>query len=319
MNTTSTIPFFKLLFVIVLLSILLFGCKSDDTIYDASGTFEATEIIVSAQANGVIKALNLSEGQTLHSGKQVGYIDTTQLFLKRKQLEAQIKASESRVPDIAAQTAQFAQQAAVAKTRLNYLEKERNRIKNLLKADAATPKQLDDINAQINETQAQIKAIHQQGAAQKSALQTQRSGINSESGPLSIQIQQINDQLQKSKIINPVNGTVLTKFAEAEEIATNGRPLYSIADLSTINLRAYITGDQFSSIKIGQTVDVFVDDQSGKMKQYKGTVSWINNKAEFTPKTIQTKDERADLVYAIKVKVKNDGTLKIGMYGGINL
>jgi HlyD family secretion protein len=319
MNTTSIIPFFKLIFVIVLLPILLSSCKSDDTIYDASGTFEATEIIVSAQANGVIKALNLSEGQPLDSGEQIGYIDSTQLFLKKQQLGAQVKASQSRVPNIAAQTAQFAQQVAVAKTRLRYLENERNRIKNLLKADAATPKQLDDINAQISETQGQIKAIHEQGAAQKSALQTQRSGINSESGPLTIQIQQIDDQLQKSKIINPVNGTVLTKFAEAEEMATIGKPLYSIADLSTMNLRAYITGDQFSSIKLGQTVNVFVDDPSGKTEQYKGTISLINNKAEFTPKTIQTKDERANLVYAIKVKVKNDGTLKIGMYGGINL
>ena len=318
MNTKSIISFSGFMLITIILSLFLFSCKNDDIKYDASGSFEATETIVSAQANGVIKDLDISEGQSLDSGQQIGYIDSTQLFLKKKQLEAQIKASESRVPNIAAQTAQFRQQAAVAETRLHHLQKEKDRIKNLLAADAATPKQLDDINAQINETEAQLRAMHEQGAAQKSALQTQRSGINSEAGPLSIQIQQINDQLEKSVIINPVNGTVLTKFAEAEEMANVGKPLYSIADLSTISLRAYITGDQFSTIKLGQTVNVFVDDSSGKTKQYKGTVTWINNKAEFTPKTIQTKDERANLVYAIKVKVKNDGTLKIGMYGGIN-
>jgi len=305
--------------VLCQLSILLSACKDNKNKYDASGTFEATETIVSAEANGVIKAFNIDEGQTLDSGQQIGYIDSTQLYLKKKQLEAQIKATGAKLPNISAQTAQFKQQAAVTQSRFDYLVKEKNRIQNLVNADAATPKQLDDIKAQIEETQEQIKAIKKQGAAQTSALQTQRSGISSEVKPLNIQIEQINDQLQKSKIINPVNGIVLTKFVEADEMATIGKPLYTIADLSTITLRAYITGDQFTSIKPGQKVKVFVDDTSGKMKEYEGIVSWINNKAEFTPKTIQTKDERANLVYAIKINVKNDGTLKIGMYGEIKL
>lgn len=304
---------------IFLLTAIFSACNNNKKQYDASGTFEATEIIVPAQANGIIEAFNIDEGETLDSGVQIGYIDTTQLFLKKKQLEAQVKATGAKLPDIAVQTAQFKQQAAVIESRLNYLKNEKNRIQNLVNADAATPKQLDDIKAQVDETQQQLKAVNGQSSAQTSALQTQHAGISSEINPLYIQIQQVNDQLEKSKIINPINGTVLTKFAEKDEMATVGKPLYSIADLSTITLRAYITGDQFTSIKLGQKVRVLVDDKSGKMKEYGGTVTWINDKAEFTPKTIQTKDERANLVYAIKISVKNDGTLKIGMYGEVSL
>lgn len=281
-NTIST----QILIVSIaffLLSVIFSGCKNNKDEYDASGTFEATETIVSAEANGIIKAFHIEEGQMLDSGQQIGYIDSTQLFLKKKLLEAQIKATGSRLPDISAQTTQFKQQAVVTQTRLDHLIKEKNRIQNLVNADAATPKQLDDIKAQVAETEAQIKAINEQGAAQTSALQTQRSGISSEVTPLNIQIEQIKDQLQKSKIINPVNGTVLTKFVEEDEMATIGKPLYTIADLSTITLRAYITGDQFTSIKLGQKVILFVDDQSDQMKEYEGTVIWINNKAEFTP------------------------------------
>ncbi len=308
----------KLTGCILLLSLLFSACNNKKDDYDASGTFEATEIMVPAEANGVIEVFNIDEGETLDSGLQVGYIDTTQLYLKKKQLEAQIKATGAKLPDIAAQTEQFKQQAAVIQSRLDYLKHEQARVQNLVKADAATPKQLDDINAQVDEAQQQLKAVNEQGAAQTSALRTQHSGISSEVNPLYIQIQQVNDQLEKSKIINPVTGTVLTKFAEKDEMATVGKPLYSIADLSTITLRAYITGDQFTSIKLGQKVKVLVDDQSGKMKEYDGTITWINDKAEFTPKTIQTKDERANLVYAVKISVKNDGYLKIGMYGEVS-
>lgn len=317
MKKTKLIHVLKLSIVICQLSILLSACKENKDDYDATGTFEATETIVPAQANGVIKSFAIQEGEILDSGQQIGYIDTTQLFLKKKQLEAQIKALGYKLPDIAPQTAQFKQQAAVTQSHLDYLLKEKTRTENLLKADAATPKQLDDINAQITTAEQQIKAIYKQGAAQVSALQTQRSGISGNVAPLFIQIEQLNDQLNKSKIINPVNGTVLTKFAEADEMATNGKPLYTIADLSTIILRAYITGDQFASIKLGQKVKVLVDDSVGKSREYEGIVEWINNKAEFTPKTIQTKDERANLVYAVKINVKNDGLLKIGMYGEV--
>lgn len=310
---------FILTIIIGQLSILFSACKNNKDTYDASGTFEATETIVSAEANGVIKAFHIDEGQPLDSGQEIGYIDSTQLYLKKKQLEAQIKTTGAKLPDISAQTSQFKQQATVIHTRLDHLLKEKNRIQHLVDADAATPKQLDNIKAGVAEAQEQIKAINKQGSAQISALQTQRAGISSEVSPLNIQVEQINDQLEKSKIVNPVNGTVLTKFAEENEIATIGKPLYTIAGLSTIILRAYIIGDQFSSIKLGQKVTVWVDDTSGKSREYEGTITWITNKAEFTPKTIQTKDERANLVYAIKIKVKNDGTLKIGMYGEVKL
>lgn len=315
MEKRPFIQLMKLSIGIFYVSIIFPACSNQKSDFDASGAFEATETIVSAQGNGVIKSFNINEGESLDSGAPLGYIDTTQLYLKKKQLEAQVKSMGFKLPDINAQTAQFKQQAAISQSRLDYLLKEKSRIENLVKADAATPKQLDDINAQITETQHQIKAINQQGAAQTSALHTQRSGISGDVAPLYIQIEQVEDQLEKSKIINPVKGTVLTKFAEADEVATIGKPLYTIADLSTIILRAYITADQFSAVRPGQKVNVLVDDTSGKSKIFEGSVEWISNKAEFTPKTIQTKDERANLVYAIKVRVKNDGTLKIGMYG----
>ena len=317
MNKTAFLQILKLAIIICQIPLVLSACKNDANDFDASGTFEAMETIVSAEANGVIKAFNITEGQTLDSGIMVGYIDTTQLYLKKKQLEAQVKAMGYKLPDVAAQTAQFKQQAAVTQSNLDYLFKEKKRIENLLKADAATPKQLDEINAKIATAEQQIKAIDKQGAAQMSALRTQRSGISADVAPLYIQIEQLNDQLKKSKIVNPTSGTVLTKFAEANEMTTTGKPLYTIADLSTIILRAYITGDQFASIQTGQKVKVIVDDTSGTSKDYEGTVEWISNKAEFTPKTIQTKDERANLVYAIKIRVKNDGALKIGMYGEV--
>jgi len=317
MNKSASFQILKSALIICQFSLLFPACKNHENDFDASGTFEATETIVSAEANGIIEAFNINEGQTLDSGIMIGYIDTTQLYLKKKQLEAQVKAMGYKLPDIATQTAQFKQQAAVTQSDLNYLLNEKKRIENLMKADAATPKQLDDINAKITTTEQQIKAINKQGAAQASALNTQRSGISADAAPLYIQVEQINDQLEKSKIINPVNGTVLTKFAEANEVATTGKPLYTIADLSVIILRAYITGDQLASVHPGQKVKVIVDDTSKKSKEYEGTVEWISNKAEFTPKTIQTKDERANLVYAIKIRVKNDGSLKIGMYGEV--
>ncbi|HSV09872.1 MAG TPA: HlyD family efflux transporter periplasmic adaptor subunit [Hanamia sp.] len=317
MKRRTSILTFILTIALCQFSILFSSCRNNTNNYDASGTFEATETVVSAEANGVIEAFNIQEGQTLDSGIYIGFIDTTQLYLKKKQLEAQVKAMGYKLPDISEQTAQFKQQAAVTQSDLDYLMNEKKRTENLLKANAATPKQLDDINAKITTAKEQIKAIYKQGAAQASALNTQRSGISADVQPLYFQIAQLNDQLEKSKIINPVNGTVLTKFAETNEMATIGKPLYSIADLSSIILRAYITGNQFSSIKLGQKVKVIIDDTASKTKNYEGIIEWISDKAEFTPKTIQTKDERANLVYAVKIRVKNDGALKIGMYGEV--
>lgn len=286
-------------------ALFLMSCGQKEQAYDASGTFEAVETIVSAEATGTIKALNLVEGQVLKAGETIGYIDTTQLYLKKKQLVAQISAVLGKKPDVPAQIAAYQEQ-------LKQANREQQRITNLLKADAATPKQLDDANAQI-------AIIKKQIAAQKSSLNITSTSLNQETLPLNVQIDQLNDQLLKSKVVNETAGTVLVKYAEVNEMATMGKPLYKISDLSSIILRAYITGNQLPTVKLGQKVEVLVDAADGKYKTYEGIIEWISDKAEFTPKTIQTKDERANLVYAVKIKVKNDGYLKIGMYGEIIL
>ena len=282
---------------------LLTACNNNKVSFDASGSFEAEETIISSEATGTIKRLEIEEGQTLEAGQVIGYIDSLQLYLKKKQLEAQVTAILGKKPNIPVQISALQEQLITA-------EKERTRIANLVKGDAATPKQLDDINAQIEVLKKQIEA-------QKSTLNISSEGLGKDVVPLQVQIEQLNDQLAKCNIINPTNGTVLSKYAEANEMTATGKPLYKIADLSNIILRAYITGDQLPQIKLNQQVKVLTDDSKGGYKEVEGTIVWINDKAEFTPKTIQTKDERANMVYAIKVKVKNDGAYKIGMYGEI--
>lgn len=283
--------------------IALVSCNRQQQAFDASGTFEAEETLISSEASGLIKQLTIEEGQSLEAGEQIGYIDSIQLYLKKKQLQAQIDALLSKKPQISVQLASLQEQ-------LKSAEKEQNRVANLVKADAATPQQLDDINAQIEVIKAQIKA-------QKSSLEISNEGMTKDTEPLRLEIEQINDKLQKSKIINPEKGTILTKYAEENEMTTQGKALYKVADLSTIILRAYVTGDQLPAIKLNQKVKVLTDEENGGLKEAEGTISWISDKAEFTPKTIQTKDERANRVYAIKVKVENDGYYKIGMYGEI--
>ena len=282
---------------------LLTACKDNKVSFDASGSFEAEETIISSEATGTIKQFDIEEGQTLEAGQTIGYIDSLQLYLKKKQLEAQVIAILGKKPNIPVQLSALQEQ-------LRTTEKERTRVANLVKGDAATPKQLDDINAQIEVLKKQI-------AAQQSTLSISSEGLNKDIVPLQVHVEQLNDQLAKCKIINPANGTVLAKYAEANEMTTTGKPLYKIADLSNIILRAYITSNQLTQVKLNQTVKVLTDDGKGGYKETEGTISWINDKAEFTPKTIQTKNERANMVYAIKVKVKNDGTYKIGMYGEI--
>jgi HlyD family secretion protein len=286
-------------------ALLLAACSSDENMYDASGTFEAIETIVSAEATGTIQSLDLEEGQVLKSGMTVGYVDSTQLYLKRKQLQAQIRAVLSKQPNISSQLAALLEE-------LQQAEREQRRVANLLRSDAATQKQLDDATSQLNIVKRKI-------SAQESSLGITTASLREETLPLQVQIEQLDDQLAKCRIVNAVNGTVLTKYAEAFETTTTGKPLYKIADLSTIILRAYITGDQFSQIRLNQDVTVLVDNTDGGYKEYPGTVQWISDKAEFTPKTIQTKDERANLVYAVKIGVKNDGLLKLGMYGEVKL
>ena len=284
-------------------TIIITSCNSNKNQFDASGTFEAIETIVSADANGTLKQFNLEEGQELKEGQYIGYVDSTQLYLKKVQLENQIKALLSKRPNISVQLATLSEQLKTAK-------KEKTRTINLLQAGAATSKQLDDSNALIDQLESQIKALN-------STLSISNLGINKDATPLSAQIDQTNDQLKKCKIINETPGTVLTKYAEVNEMTAPGKALYKIADLSTIILRAYITGDQLPSVKLNQKVTVNTDDGKGGFKQTEGVITWISDKAEFTPKTIQTKDERANLVYAVKIKIRNDGSYKIGMYGEI--
>ena len=282
---------------------MLTACNDNKVSFDASGSFEAEETIISSEATGTIKRLEIEEGQTLEAGQNIGYIDSLQLYLKKKQLEAQVIAILGKKPNIPVQL-------SALQTQLRTAEKERTRVANLVKGDAATPKQLDDINAQIEVLKKQIEA-------QQSTLSISSEGLGKEVVPLQVQIEQLNDQLAKCSIINPINGTVLAKYAEANEMTAAGKPLYKIADLSNIILRAYITGNQLPQVKLNQPVKVLTDDGKGGYKETEGTIIWINDKAEFTPKTIQTKDERANMVYAIKVKVKNDGAYKVGMYGEI--
>lgn len=289
--------------ILILATLLSASCTERQQAYDASGTFEAVETIISAEANGAIRALDVEEGQSLTAGQTVGYIDSTQLYLKKRQFQAQINAVLSKKPDIAVQMAALQEQ-------LGQAVREQQRIASMAKADAATPKQLDDANAQV-------AVIKKQIAAQQSSLGINSSSITQEASPLEIQIAQLEDQLAKSRIVNPVNGTVLVKYADVNEVVTVGKPLYKIADLSTIILRAYVTGPQFAQLRLNQQVTVLVDDADGNYREYPGTVEWISDKAEFTPKTIQTKDERENLVYAVKIRVKNDGLLKIGMYGEV--
>ncbi len=303
--------------LVTLAILFLASCQPKKSTFDASGSFEAQETIVSAEATGRIQQFTIEEGDLLQAGQTVGYIDSVQIYLKKKQIEAQIKAAGYKLPDISTQTGFYNQQQIVTQTRLKNLLHEQKRFQNLVKAEAATQKQVDDINAQVEEAQKQMVVIQKQQEAQRSALQTQTSGIKGELLPLSVQLQQVEDQLAKCRIVNPVNGTVLTKYAEAFEITTPGKPLYKIADLSSMILRAYVSGNQLTQVKLNQKVKVMTDDIDGKFKTTEGTISWINDKAEFTPKTIQTKNERANMVYAIKIIVKNDGQLKIGMYGEI--
>jgi HlyD family secretion protein len=277
------------------------GKKGNET--DASGTFEATEIIVSAEATGKIMSFDVEEGRDLTAETTLGYIDTVQLVLRKKQLLATIQAAQTRKPDVNAQLAALEQQISTAKS-------EKHRVERLLKANAANQKQLDDLNAQIEVLQKQLKAT-------RITLESGSKGINEDSNALRIQVEQIEDQLRKSYISSPISGTVLVKYAEAGELAMPGKSLFKVADISRMTLRAYVTADQLAKLKVGQTVKVNAEFGSAENKAYTGQVAWISAKSEFTPKTIQTRDERANLVYAVKVSVPNDGHLKIGMYGGI--
>lgn len=275
-------------------TILLSSCNTGNDKADGYGNFEATETIISAESNGKLLAFNVAEGQTLKQGGNVGYVDTTQLALKKEQILATKNV-------ISAKSAGVLSQINVLKAQLKTVRISKIRIENMMKENAATQKQLDDIDGKIDVINQQVRSI-----------EIQNSAVINELKSLDAQLKQLEDQLLKNILHNPVNGTVLVKYAEPFEITNFGKPLYKIADLSTMQLRVYVSETQLTNIKIGQKVTVKVDQVEG-MKSYKGNITWIAANAEFTPKIIQTKEERVNLVYAVKIDVKNDGGLKIGM------
>ncbi|MDQ6471590.1 HlyD family efflux transporter periplasmic adaptor subunit [Flavobacterium sp. LHD-80] len=291
------------LFYFLMPMICMVSCHNKENDFDASGTFEAVETILAAESNGRILQLNVEEGQQLEAGQKVGYIDSTQLAINKMQLKQNKKAILSGRPQEQIQTDALKKQLANALL-------DRNRTEKLVKGGVASQKQLDDANAKVATLQSQI-------SAQKNTLEITNENLTEQGNTVGVQLKGVEDQLNKSIIVNPIKGTVLTKYAEQYEMAVIGKPLYKIANLESLNLRAYITGTQLPQIKIGQQVKVRIDQGEKKYKEYQGTISWISDKSEFSPKTIPTKDERANLVYAIKVKVKNDGFLKIGMYGEV--
>jgi len=318
-------------FLIPILAILFSACNNGNNKYDATGTFEADEIIVSAEATGKILRLDVEEGSTLAKDSIVGNIDPSAIELQKEQAASSVDALTQKTNDpspqiniLQSQMVAQTKQIAVQEEQLKTLLKEQQRFKNLVAADASPAKQLDDITGQVNvlreqivASKSQLSVLQSQVNSQRQAVAIQNRGILSEKNPMEKKVAQIQDQLNKTKIVNPVTGTVLTKYADANEYTNTGKAIYKIADLSTMKLRAYITGNQLAQVKLNQQVRVLVDDGKGKYRELTGTISWISDKAEFTPKTIQTKEERANLVYAIKINVKNDGYLKIGMYGEV--
>lgn len=290
-------------FAYPLLVLLAASCVEGNKAYDASGVFESTEVTVSAEGNGKILSLDIQEGDRLEAGQIVGCIDTVQLHLSEVQLEASRRAVGSGRLDIS-------RQIAALESQIDKQRQELDRFTKLEKAGASNRKQVEDI-------QAQIETLERQLAAQKESLNSSNRNVSGQADALEAQIEQIRDRIRKCVITSPVAGTVLAKYSEAGEFAALGRALFKVADIDNIRLRAYITADQLTTLKLGQQVRVFADQGSYGRKEYAGTLIWISDKAEFTPKTIQTRDERANLVYAVKIAVENDGLIKLGMYGDI--
>ena len=289
--------------VFLCLVFLLAACSSNLKNYDASGMFEATEVIVSAETNGKLLTLYIVEGQQVDSSQLLGIVDTTQLYLQKVQLLQSKKQLGTRKQDVDTQLASWEEQLA-------YQQREKKRAEKLIEAKAGNTKLLDDINAQITIIQKQI-------AAAKENLEKNNQGVFDNAGLIDAQIAAIDDQLAKAYITTPISGTVLVKYAEAGEVTAMGRPLFKVANLKNLYLRAYVTSSQLTQIQLNQQVKVYADFGEKERREYDGIITWISSDAEFTPKTIQTKEERANLVYAIKILIVNDGFLKIGMYGEV--
>ncbi len=290
-----------LAFALMILSTV--ACHRSKTDYDASGTFEATEVIVSAEVTGRLIDFSITEGDAVTAGAQVGIVDTVQLYLKKMQLENSVRATGSRRADISLQI-------AATREQITTQQREKTRFEELVKNNAANQKQVDDITSQI-------AVLERQLAAQTSTLERNNTGVTAESSALEIQVAQVADQLRRSYILSPIAGTILAKYAEQGELATPGKPLFKVADVDHLFLRAYVTSDQLSNLKIGQAATVYADFGKDNRREYTGRIAWIADQAEFTPKGILTADERANQVYAVKIAIANDGYAKIGMYGEV--
>ncbi len=284
-------------------TLFLLSCSSSDKEYDATGVFEATETTVFAEQTGTLIIFDVNEGDALTKGLEVGLIDTTQIWLKIQQANATKTVYQSQKPDMEKQIAAKRQQLAKAR-------QDQQRYQELVADGAAPSKMLDDVTNQVAVLQKQLDA-------QISALSTQISTLNSQLSTVDVQVDQLYDQLRKCHISMPIAGTVLEKYVEQGELVTMGKPLFTVADTENMYIRAYVTSAQLQSIKLGQQVKVFADYGDGQRKEYEGTISWISSRSEFTPKTILTDDERADLVYSMKVAIRNDGYVKMGMYGEV--
>lgn len=291
-------------FVYITITLLMVSC-GEKSEFDAQGTFEATEVTVSSEANGRIISFNIEEGNMVDANTIIGTIDSVQLYLQRKQLEAQQSALLASRPDIKKQVSSLKEEIAKQKVELK-------RIGNMLRDGAATQKQYDDIEAHIRILEGKLDAT-------LSTLTKNASTIDDNSAALEAQISALDDRIEKCKIVSPINGTVLVKYAEAGELATVGKPLMKVADLENIYLRAYFTSNQLADIKLGDNVTVIADFGEDNRYEYDGKITWISAESEFTPKTIQTKESRSNLVYAVKIAVKNDGRIKIGLSGEVKL
>ncbi len=295
----------KKITILASVALMLAACGGNEKEYDATGTFEATETTVFAEQSGALLTFSVNEGDNIEANKEVGLIDTTQVWLKIQQLGATKEVYQSQKPDMEAQIAATRQQLAKA-------QQEEQRFHELVADGAAPSKMLDDASSQV-------KVLQKQLAAQQSALTTSTRSLDKQMAATDVQVSQLRDQLRKCHIVTPTKGTVLEKYVERGEFVVIGKPLFKMADTEAMYLRAYVTSAQLQNIKIGQQVKVFADYGDGQRKEYDGTISWISSRSEFTPKTILTDDERADLVYAVKVAIKSDGFVKIGMYGEVKL
>ena len=294
----------KKIIYFTILTCILFSCKKKEA-YNATGIFEATTVTVSSETAGNIISMPLVEGDSVTLGQNIAMVDTTMFAIQIKQLQSQRKSAESSTPDISAQ-------AAALRTQIAHQQQECERFGRLLEDGATTQKTYDDAVAYLNTLKGQLEAL-------LSTLNNSKNTINDNSEAIAYQADQIREQIEKCHIISPLSGTVLMKYAEKGEYATPGKPLYKIADLDNIYLRCYFTASQLADIKIGQKVTVIADFGGNQQFEYPGTITWIADESEFTPKSIQTNDSRANLVYAAKVAVKNDGRLKIGQYGEVRL